>query len=84
MSSTGSYTPESGRPTSNSNLLAIRYGRWKLHLNTGALFDLQSDIGETKDIAPHHQNLIADLKQASAKFLAVLRDNTRPIATQPL
>jgi arylsulfatase A len=76
------YTPETGRPTSNSNLLAIRSGRWKLHLNTGALYDLQSDIGETKDIARHNAPLIHNLKQAADKFLAELRANIRPIATQ--
>jgi arylsulfatase A len=78
------YTPETGRPTSNSSLLAIRAGRWKLHLNTGALYDLQSDIGETKDIATRHPQVIQDLKQAANKFISELLANTRPIGTQTL
>ncbi|MEO6758597.1 MAG: sulfatase-like hydrolase/transferase, partial [Saprospiraceae bacterium] len=78
------YTPETGRPASNSNLLAIRSARWKLHLNTGELYDLQSDIGETKDVAARHPQILQNLKQTAGKFLAQLRANIRPIATLPL
>ena len=76
------YTPETGRPTSNSNLLAIRSGRWKLHLNTGELYDLQSDIGETKNVAKRQPEIMQTLKAAATQFLAELRANIRPIAAQ--
>ncbi len=78
------YTPETGRPASNSNLLAVRSGRWKLHLNTGALYDLQSDIGETKDIAALNPKLVRDLRNTSAQFLADLRARIRPLGTLPI
>jgi arylsulfatase A len=78
------YTPETGRPTSNSNLLAVRSGRWKLHLNTGALYDLQSDIGETKDVSRHNQKLVRDLQNTASKFLADLRARIRPLGTLPI
>ena len=76
------YTPETGRPVSNSNLRAIRSGRWKLHLSTNSLYDLQSDIGESKDVAGRHPELVETLKQSAAKFVTELRANIRPIATQ--
>ena len=78
------YTPETGRPASNSNLLAVRSNRWKLHLQSGALYDLQSDIGETRDVASKNQKLVRDLANTAHKFLADLRTAIRPIATQPL
>lgn len=78
------YTPEGGRPASNSNLMAVRSGRWKLHLASNALYDLQSDIGETTDVSIRHPDVIARIKDTSAKFLAELRANIRPIASLPI
>jgi arylsulfatase A-like enzyme len=78
------YTPETGRPASNSNLLAIRHGRWKLHLASRALYDLQSDIGETRDVSARDPELVRRLTEAANKFVTSLRANVRPIAGLPL
>ena len=78
------YTPEQGRPVNNSNLLAVRAGRWKLHLASNELYDLQSDIGETRDVSARQPEVVKRLREASAKFLSELRARIRPIATRPL
>jgi arylsulfatase A-like enzyme len=77
------YTPQTGRPSSNSNLLAVRSGPWKLHLSAGALYDLQSDIAESKDVAAQYPETVAALQQSAATFLAALRANIRPLAHLP-
>ena len=52
---------------------AIRKGHWKAVRNTpGAaleLYDLRSDIGETKDIAKDHPEVIRELEKAIADSL---------------
>ncbi len=78
------YTPETGRPASNTNLLAIRQGRWKLHLQSRALYDLQNDIGETRDVSARDPELLRRLTETANKFVATLRANIRPIATLPV
>ncbi|MBI2688778.1 MAG: sulfatase [Acidobacteria bacterium] len=78
------YTPQQGRPASNSNLLAIRAGRGKLHLNTGEFYDLQSDIGEAHNVASRFPNRVASLRKQAASFLAALRANIRPVGTLPV
>lgn len=43
-------------------LQAVRSGRYKLHLQTGALYDLQADIGESADIAAAHPRVVERLE----------------------
>jgi arylsulfatase A-like enzyme len=54
------YTNQGGRPGS-----AIRQGKWKLieHLEDGSreLFDLESDVGETKNVATEHSEIVDKL-----------------------
>ena len=42
-----------------NNLNAVRCGDWKLHVNENLLFNLQSDIGETKDVYKDHPNVVS-------------------------
>jgi len=44
-------------------LQAVRSGNWKLHLTSGELYDLRSDIGETTDQAAQHPEIVTALRQ---------------------
>ncbi|MES2598398.1 MAG: sulfatase [Verrucomicrobiota bacterium] len=47
-------------------LESMREGRWKLHLNpTTQLFDLQTDLGETKDVSAQHAEIVQKLTDAA-------------------
>jgi hypothetical protein len=56
------YTNQGGRPAS-----AIREGKWKLveqyEDNSVELFDLSSDLGETKNVATEQASIAEDLKK---------------------
>ncbi len=43
------------------DLQAVRQGHWKLHLVDTLLFDLDDDIGETKNVASTNQEVVARL-----------------------
>ncbi|MEO8499198.1 MAG: sulfatase, partial [Planctomycetota bacterium] len=43
------------------NLQAVRHGPWKLHLAKGDLYNLESDIGESQDVAKEHPEVVARL-----------------------
>jgi arylsulfatase A-like enzyme len=75
------YKPEEGRPTSNSNLLAVREGQWKLHLKTRELYDLHGDIGETRNVAARHPELVARLTSEAEAFVTSLRREIRPLGS---
>jgi hypothetical protein len=42
-------------------LQAVRSGQWKLHLQTGELYDLDADIGEQNDVAGQHADEVKRL-----------------------
>ena len=44
-----------------NNLNAVRCGDWKLHVDENLLFNLQSDIGETKDVYKDHPDVVSRL-----------------------
>jgi arylsulfatase A-like enzyme len=45
-------------------LESMREGRWKLHLTPRTqLFDLQSDLGETKDVSAQHPEIVQKLTE---------------------
>ena len=46
---------------SGNELKAVRSGAWKLHTN-GALYDLEEDIGESRDVAASHPDVAARLR----------------------
>ena len=48
-------------------LQAVRCGRWKLHVATRQgpvceLYDLQTDIGESRNLADDHPDIVRDLR----------------------
>lgn len=44
-------------------LQALRAGDWKLHLTSGELYNLRSDIGETTDVAAANPAVVSDLRR---------------------
>jgi arylsulfatase A-like enzyme len=54
---------------------AIRQGKWKLMLTAGepaGLYDLDADIGESKDLSADHPQLVAELAARYARWNAEL------------
>lgn len=56
-----------------NNLMAVRVGKWKLHVNEivwpdrkfepiAALYDLDADVGETNNLYDQHPDIVADLE----------------------
>ena len=46
-----------------NNLNAVRRRNWKLHLDEDLLFDLESDIGETRNRYHEHPDIVKQLKE---------------------
>jgi len=70
----------------DERLQAVRSGRWKLHTyrpewegaeHAPLLFDLESDIGETKDVAAENPEVVARLQVLADKARADLGDVVR-------
>ena len=67
------------------NLEAVRSGPWKLHLGKGELFNLDSDIGEAKDIAAANADQVAKLRALAEVMKADLGDqNAKAPGIRPL
>lgn len=77
----------------DNNLRAVRSGKWKLHLTTAkvtakgigknpgaALFDLDADIGEKKNVLTAHPEVAKRLRSYVEKFEKELAKNSRPAA----
>lgn len=74
-----------------NELQAVRSGKWKLHLgiNKGskknrrapALYDLESDIGEKKNVLAEHPDVEKRLRQLVTEFQKELSQNIRPAAS---
>ena len=58
------------------NLQALRAGAWKLHLQKGELYDLESDIGETKNLAKEQPEQVAKLRALAEVMLRDLGDGS--------
>ena len=58
------------------NLQAVRSGPWKLHLSKDELYNLESDIGETENVAKDHSEIVSKLKQYAEEMRADLGDKT--------
>jgi len=56
-----------------ADLRAVRSGPWKLH-TTGALYNLDEDIGETTDVAAAHPDVVARLEAYLDRARADLGD----------
>ncbi|WP_231603592.1 sulfatase family protein [Neorhodopirellula pilleata] len=64
-------------------LKAVRSGKWKLHANQGKptqLYDLENDIGETKNVIESHPDVAKKLAQHLRTFEKEIADNSRPAA----
>lgn len=58
------------------NLQALRAGAWKLHLQKGELYDLESDIGETNNLAKEQPEQVAKLRALAEVMLRDLGDGS--------
>lgn len=67
-----------------TTLQAVRSGPWKLHLKVAkqksALYNLDHDIGEKKDVKAAHPEIVARLQKLAADFKAEIDANVRPAA----
>ena len=86
---------------SQGPLQAVRSGRWKLHLprkervqqrevdRPAELYDLSVDVGETKNVAAEHPDVVERLTKLCRAHREDLRKNSRPVgwvgppSTQP-
>ena len=69
-----------------NSLQAVRSGKWKLQLGGPkqhgggkALFNLEEDIGETRNVAAQHPEVVARLRKYVRAFNEDLKYNSRPI-----
>jgi arylsulfatase A-like enzyme len=62
---------------SGFNLQAVRSGPWKLHLGKGELYNLDEDIGEAKNVAAEHADVVAQLQKHAEAMKADLGDKTK-------
>ncbi|WP_420792915.1 sulfatase [Lentisphaera marina] len=71
-----------------NSLEAVRSGKWKMHLKrqgkkkkiTTILYDLEQDIGETKDVSKAHPEVLKRLLAYGKAFEQDLKLNNRPAA----
>ncbi len=61
---------------SGFNLQAVRSGPWKLHLAKTELYNLDSDIGEAKNVAADHADIVAQLQKHAETMKGDLGDKT--------
>ena len=60
------------------NLRAVRSGPWKL-FRDGKLYQLDNDIGETKNVAKSHPNIVKRLRGYIDEFETELASNSRQV-----
>ncbi len=65
--------------TPRGELAGVRRGQWKLLLGPGELFDLEQDVGETKDRAQEFPELVAELRQLAAQMDAEITAAAQPV-----
>ena len=66
-----------------NTLQAVRSRNWKLHLRGNSpreLYNLESDIGETKNVIKQHPEVVRRLKDSLQRFEVELAENSRPAA----
>lgn len=67
-----------------AELKALRSGKWKLHVKNGkpvALYDLDQDIGEKKNVIKRNPEVVQRLAALIPPFESDLIKNSRPAAT---
>ena len=65
--------------TSHGALAAVRRGPWKLFLESGALYDVETDIGEERDMAEQHAALVAELRTLAHARDDEITAHARPV-----
>lgn len=66
-----------------NQLNAVRSGKWKLHVKDGKptqLYDLESDIGEKKNLIKSEPDVVQRLQVDLKSFAADIAENNRPAA----
>ena len=66
------------------NLEAVRKGPWKLHLKSGELYQLETDIGETTDAAAANAPVVEELRALAAAMNAELGEGVFGEGCRPL
>jgi arylsulfatase A-like enzyme len=56
-------------------LQALRSGKWKLHLTTGELYDLETDLGETTDVSTQNGDVVEQLQSLAREARRELGDS---------
>jgi len=64
----------------SSELQAVRSGDWKLHVLSGELYNLAEDIGETRNVADRHADVVGRLEALAQKGREDLGDSARNIS----
>jgi len=59
------------------DLQAVRSGPWKLQLDKNELFNLDDDIGESKNVAAQHADMVASLQKQAEAMKLDLGDKTK-------
>lgn len=76
-----------------NNLMAVRVGKWKLHVNTIVwperrydptveLYDLEADVGETNNVAEQYPDVVAQLQEKLAACREDMGDGLTDTAGQ--
>ena len=65
-----------------SELQAVLSRDWKLHLISGELYDLRSDIGESTELSADHPDIVADLRTQAETCRKDLGDSLTETAGQ--
>ena len=78
------YHAEDGAPVNKPVLRGVRHRRWKLFLESPegggpALYDLLSDVGEKKNVAAKHPDIVGRLRAKALSFDENLRRHSRPL-----
>ncbi len=61
-----------------SNLEAVRSGPWKLVLQDQQLYNLDEDVGESKNVAAEHSDTVKRLQEFAERARADLGDGPKP------
>ena len=71
------YRAEAGRPKNTRLLKAVRSGKWKLHMDSADLYDLDSDIGESNNVADRNRDVVERLTAMGRRFDAEIERGIR-------
>jgi arylsulfatase A len=64
-------------------LEAIRSGPWKLHLERGMLYNLESDLAESTDVAAAHPDVVQQLRSSAGRAASDLGLNGKGPGCRP-